>query len=81
MLKVPSGYRKTKPYLRLGSRVLECFHTISLNQRPPAELGVWGRPLEGACWWSLIYKGEPFLFIMSYMLLKFNHLAWIDNID
>jgi len=28
------------------------------NQRPPAELGVLGRPLEGAgatlCWWSLI---------------------------
>jgi hypothetical protein len=29
-----------------------------LNQRPPAELGIWGRPLEGVgatlCWWSLI---------------------------
>ena len=30
------------------------------NQRPPAELGVWGWPLEGTgatlCWWSLICK-------------------------
>ena len=33
---------------------------VKRNQRPPAELEVWGRPLEGAgatlCWWSLICK-------------------------
>jgi hypothetical protein len=32
------------------------------NQRPPAELEVWGRPLEGAgatlCWWPLIFNGN-----------------------
>jgi hypothetical protein len=39
------------------------------NQRPPTELGVWGRPLEGAgatlCWWSLIFEKN---FFISFVL-------------
>ena len=48
---------------------------LFLNQRPPAELGVWGRSLEGTgatlCWWSLICEknfGFMLLFLVSCAL-------------
>ena len=45
----------------LGCHIYQCIWKtvlLPINQRPSAELGIWGRPLEGAgtllCWWLLI---------------------------